>query len=406
MAYGINAPFGLAARFANGQAWNGQLTEALIYPGTLSNGIYSQDPVIKHPVKGIDAYYTADEVTNGVFPFKQPVGVFVSCQYSDANNNEIYAASFAKDTVTYNNDIPVKCLLITSPQVLYDIQSSVPYADTPNFGLTVTDIGLNANLAVGGDFTQPGGGFTYAVTGKPVQLNPTTGNPTTGLSAYYLDALSVTSTSDAVQGGSAGTNLLAPLKIVGFTQSMAPGQVPYVIPTTNPAPNTALPIGAFNNVIVSLNTSVFNGPTSPNVVAGQVRIDMNWNTFSGLTSANRETLAAGAPGILFNLTNATLIIYGKLLAVTGGSDIEVTYDGVADGGIITELADAADVKAAFGAAVGVKTVFTAPAGANAANALVVGSSLTLEPNGVAYAAVTPLPGIVATVIVNYTQTTL
>lgn len=404
MAYGINAPFGLAARFANGQAWNGQLTEALIYPGTLSNGIYSNDPVINHPVKGIDAYYTENEVTASVFPFKQPVGVFVSCQYSDANNNEIYAASFAKDTVTYNPDVPVKCLLITSPQVLYDIQSSVPYGDTPNFGLTVTDIGLNANLAVGGDFTQPGGGFTYAVSGKPVQLNPTTGNIRTGLSAYYLNARSVTSTTDAIEGQSAsGTNLLAPLKIVGFTQSMAPGQVPYVIPAQNPAPNTPLPVGAFNNVIVSLNTSVFNGPTSTTVTAGQARFDMNWTTFSGLAVGNRFTLVTGAPGILLNVTTVTLIIYGQDITVAGGSNLQISYETVT--GIIGTLATSGAVITAFDAAAGVKTVWTGTAGAST-GASIVGEDITFMPVGAAFTSGDSPEGIVATVIINYTQTTL
>lgn len=252
MAYGSNFPFGLVAVFSNDGSEGTQKTAAYKIAAssngavTYNQSIFSGDPVIKNPVltigtlaigQGCIAPFvpTADATVN------PPLGVFQSCKYIDTKGNTVMSPNWIAGTpilpgsqiIAYVND---------DPNQLYSVQVSSSNPAIINALLTNEDIGLNANLAIASP---------QAWTGVPAgmqipNLNPGTGNLSTGISGFYLDGSTIAVTATLV------------FKILGFDTNInnTKNYIYPIDPATGlyaPANNLGVGGGFFLNAIGKFN---------------------------------------------------------------------------------------------------------------------------------------------------------
>lgn len=205
MAYGTNAPFGLQPRYKDGTTWNGQTTPAIIKSG-FATSLFKGDPIVS--------------LADGSIGIATSVirGIFWGCKYKDSNGEFVTAPFWPANTITLDAQ-DVEALIITDPNLYYDIQvsNSQNVADPT---IPAVDINLNADFAVAG------GGANL------VPQNPTSGSTRTGQSAYYLDFNTLATTATLS------------LKIMRITPVI--GNI------------AGIP---FNNVMVTLNNNDLKGGT-------------------------------------------------------------------------------------------------------------------------------------------------
>lgn len=170
------------------------------------------------------------------------VGVFQGCHYRNIDNWPVYSPYLLNNTQTYvvnGQPTPIYCLVVDDPDALFSVKTSFSGAavvsSTVPLGVSQAQIGSNANLGIGGTFTDVVPGIT------PYTSNPANGNARRShLSAEYLDVASI--------NGTAGSTF----KIKQFTPGV----------DNNPAYTAGVGYGtgmqgAFNNVLVSINRSIF-----------------------------------------------------------------------------------------------------------------------------------------------------
>lgn len=144
MAYGTNAPNGLRpVKKLDGSCWTGQTTS---YPVASAYGtsLFKGDPVtvLNDGTLGIATAGSA------------AVGVFWGVQYTNAAGDIVNSPYWAASTAT-KGSVPATAFVIDDPNVVFTIQESngAGAAGTP---LALTDVGLNANFAVGTGSTATG----------------------------------------------------------------------------------------------------------------------------------------------------------------------------------------------------------------------------------------------------------
>ena len=168
----VAAPYGLRpVRRADGLPYAGATSEYLIDSGYASNIYYGQ--VVHIDANGYVALVTgtgADATTND-WPtgsssgMTGAIGVFVGCEYINAEGQVVHNNMFPTGTTSGGDDI--KCKIIDDPNVLFQAQLDGA-ADQ-------TDIGANTFFAAA--------------------QSTSTGNSTTGISTSALDATTVTTTA-------------------------------------------------------------------------------------------------------------------------------------------------------------------------------------------------------------------
>ena len=144
MAYGTNAPNGLRPkRKLDGSAWTGQTNRYPVASG-YGTSLFKGDPVT-----------VLADGTLGIGVAGSPiVGVFWGVIWTDANgvvrNEPVWTAS-----TTTRGSVAAQAFVIDDPNVIFTIQESngAGAAGTP---LALTDVGLNANFAVGTGSTVTG----------------------------------------------------------------------------------------------------------------------------------------------------------------------------------------------------------------------------------------------------------
>lgn len=174
MAYGTNAPNGLRPkRKLDGSAWTGQTNRYPVASG-YGTSLFKGDPVT----------VLADGTLGIATPGSASIGVFWGIQWTDttgiARNESFWTAS----TVT-RGAVAAQAFVIDDPNVIFTIQESngAGAAGTP---IALTDVGLNANFAIGTGNTNTGdsgatiNNTTEAVTAtldlKILGLDPEPGN--------------------------------------------------------------------------------------------------------------------------------------------------------------------------------------------------------------------------------------
>jgi hypothetical protein len=144
MAYGTNAPNGLRpVKKLDGSCWTGQTTS---YPVASAYGtsLFKGDPVT------VLADGTLGIATAG----SAAVGVFWGVQWIDANGTIRNEPYWPASTAT-KGSVPATAFVIDDPNVVFTIQESngAGAAGTP---IALTDVGLNANFAIGTGSTATG----------------------------------------------------------------------------------------------------------------------------------------------------------------------------------------------------------------------------------------------------------
>lgn len=239
MAYGTNGPFGLRPSVhLNGSLWNGATAQYVVDQTiTYSTSIFIGDPVVQTANGTIVSLFS---LTKAGAPPAQAgastlLGVFNGVRYIDANGNPQTGQYWQYGTPTKPNTY-VLADIVDSPDVLYDVQSSI-FTNLPAavpIGVTATQIGNNGNLSLGG------GVFDSVIAPN----NPTNGSIISGQSGVYLDIATI-----------ASGNPTFTVKIVRFTPQAI--NVPYVADNAGAGPGD----GNFNNVLVLLNNHVYKGGT-------------------------------------------------------------------------------------------------------------------------------------------------
>lgn len=197
MAYGTNAPNGLVPKKkVDGSAWTGKLGNYPIASG-YGTGLFKGDPVT----------ILADGTLGIATPGSALVGIFWGVQYVPATGGlPVNGPNWVASTTTLGS-ARATGFVIDDPDVLFTVQETngAGAAGTP---LALTDVGLNANLAIG------------------------TGNATTGISGASLN-----NTTEAVTA-TLDVNILE----------------------LDPEPGNA--VGNFANWIVRINNHRFRGGTT------------------------------------------------------------------------------------------------------------------------------------------------
>lgn len=207
MTYGVNAPNGLQSRYTiSSSTFNGQQNPFSIASG-YATSLFAGDLVT----------FLGDG-TIGICPAGTPaVGVLNNVYFTDALGNYTVQPYWPANQATQGS-LPAVASVIIDPNALFDVQvsTSLDSLTMPAPTVLVTQVGLNANLAIGG------GGNTLPIA------NPTSGSTRTGQSGYYLDATTI------------GSDSTLSVKIVGIS--------PYI--------GNAAGVN-FNNVLVTLNNQAF-----------------------------------------------------------------------------------------------------------------------------------------------------
>lgn len=137
MAYGTNAPNGLRpVRKLDGSCWTGQMTTYPVASG-YGTAIFTGDPVT----------LLADGTLGIGVAGAAIVGVFQGINYVDALGNLRFSPNWVAGTTT-RGGVSAQAMVIDDPNVVFTIQETngAGAAGTP---LATTDVGLNANFAVG-----------------------------------------------------------------------------------------------------------------------------------------------------------------------------------------------------------------------------------------------------------------
>jgi hypothetical protein len=144
MAYGTNAPNGLRpVKKLDGSAWTGQTTSYPVASG-YGTSLFKGDPV---------TVLTDGTLGIGVAG-SSVVGVFFGIQYTDAAGNIVNSPNWVASSTT-RGSVTATAFVVDDPNVVFTIQESngSGAAGTP---LALTDVGLNANFAVGTGSTATG----------------------------------------------------------------------------------------------------------------------------------------------------------------------------------------------------------------------------------------------------------
>jgi hypothetical protein len=144
MAYGTNAPNGLRpVKKLDGSAWTGQTTSYPVASG-FATSLFKGDPVAVLADGTLGIGVAGSAIT----------GVFFGIQYTDAAGNIVNSPNWVASSTT-RGGAPATAFVIDDPNVVFSIQESDGSggAGTP---LAATDVGLNANFAVGTGSTATG----------------------------------------------------------------------------------------------------------------------------------------------------------------------------------------------------------------------------------------------------------
>jgi len=144
MAYGTNAPNGLRpVKKLDGSAWTGQTTSYPVASG-YGTSLFKGDPVTVLPDGTLGIGVAGSSV----------VGVFFGIQYTDAAGNIVNSPNWVASSTT-RGSVTATAFVVDDPNVVFTIQESngSGAAGTP---LALTDVGLNANFAVGTGSTATG----------------------------------------------------------------------------------------------------------------------------------------------------------------------------------------------------------------------------------------------------------
>lgn len=208
MSYGTNAPWGLRPRaLLTGATFNNQTNQYQIASG-YATSLFTGDPVqwANTGTVVVGTGGTAGAQTTSL-------GVFAGCEYT-LNGVVVFSPYWPSGTVP-DNGANATAFIIDDPNVLFDIQvASTAGAGAPT--IAQTNIGLNANYAVGG------------------AGNPAAGSTITGQSAYFLSFETLTP----------GTSATLNLKLVQLT----------------PVPGNNSGV-SYNNALVLINNHFYKGGT-------------------------------------------------------------------------------------------------------------------------------------------------
>lgn len=217
MAYGVDAPFGLRPSVMNtGAPWNGQTNTYLITSG-YNTSLFIGDPVAPQADGSIGRGVTSTGI----------IGVFMGCQYVDANGNYQFSPYWPANTVTQNT-IPATAFVVDDPSVLFDIQVTTSNAGTHVASVSQADLNANASFVFG-----------------------TAGSTVSGQSGASLDAATI-----AVGGGS-GTLSLKILRVTPAFTNQA-GTLTSAAAYTGGQNILGL---LYNNVLVQINNDNLKGGT-------------------------------------------------------------------------------------------------------------------------------------------------
>jgi hypothetical protein len=307
MAYGINAPFGLQPRqSSNGSTWNGQLSEYLINPA-YTTAIFNGDPV---------ALLNNGTIGRGV-PGAPIAGVFFGCKYILGGPGQGIPtfSPYWPGNQTIQANTSVTALVLDDRNVLYDVQASNSNPTTTTaaalpLGVPLGQLNQNANFAIGG----------VAFTDAIVPQNPAAGSTISGTSGFYLDCSTISN--------AATSNL----KIIRLTPR--PGNVFYTaidgVGITPIVTNT--PVGAFNNVIVSINNNVYNGGTG--TPGGTLIVQNGTLTAAQIIAAFAvplELVAAPVAGLAIMVNSFTMTMsVAPTAPFTGGGITGLQYGNTAN----------------------------------------------------------------------------
>lgn len=256
MAYGANAPWGLKPIYELiSTTGTGQTNTYLIASG-YGTSLFEGDRVAR-----------LSDGTIGIAPAGvQALGVLAQVSYVDPIGNPIKQPYWPAGATT-QAALPAIAYVYDDPFLLFDVQvSTSANVLSPLPSLITANLGLNANLAIGGGSA----GFSPP--------NPTSGNTFTGLSGYYLDLSTVSQDSTL------------DVKIIRFTPAFSSqfGQNQSGLP--------------FNNVVVQLNNDTYKGTG--------VGIANDFNKFTPVTTTytallSDETIEANPTGGAFTINIPT-----------------------------------------------------------------------------------------------------
>ena len=202
-----NSPFGLRWIGQNGGGpTNSAMTErrnGILY--TNSGAIYTGD-LIRQSANGYLYQWTATTAAYLMY------GVFAGCRYSSASQQTVVPQKYWPGADALSGSVLAQYIpAALAPSSLFVIQTDAT-------GITVADIGMNADLAVG------------------------SGSTITGFSGSYLDVSTLT------------TATTAPLRIVDLWANYSMGNSPEGAGSSSTlAPGTQA--GAYNWAVVALNTT-------------------------------------------------------------------------------------------------------------------------------------------------------
>jgi hypothetical protein len=211
-------------------------------------------------------------------PGEPGVGVFQGCYYKDVLGNPIYSPYLLNNTLTFvanGNSTSIFCLVMDDPNALFNVQASFSgnvVSSTVPLGITQAQIGLNADLGIGGTFTDAVNGIVTLPTGQTYLQNPANGNARAShVSAEYLDISTISG------------NQTSQFKIKQFTPGVQNGTHAYTT-TTGVGYGNGLQ-GAFNNVLVTLNNSVYKSGISQNYTYTTTVTNITKAQFIAMTNA-------------------------------------------------------------------------------------------------------------------------
>ena len=249
MSNGINSPYGL--RVVQSQIGNGgtqKLGKYNIYASangqnTYAGNIFQGDLVRMSPaldtlantfnagtIGTIVAGYTPSPGTAAAIITGFPVGIFVGCQFYDANTKVLVNSDYWPSGRQVMAGTAITAFVNDDPEVVFKVQISTSTNNSTIVGLNnfspyiYQNIfrGQNASLQVGGV------AFTTPVAPNIPANNPATGNTSTGKSAYYLDGSTIAIDAKSGDGGVNKEIKILGLASQNLTASSSSGLTPGV----------------------------------------------------------------------------------------------------------------------------------------------------------------------------------
>lgn len=355
MTYGINAPQGLARVGTKMSAADNEMLHYYKFDPETPYSMRDGDPL---KIDGANLVSRWNNIKAGTFATitdlavdaAQVVGVMRGVEYYSASTGQFKTEkNWIAGTPVKSGTTP-RVLVDASPDTIYSIQTSISNAQTsywsgsrigspsgsaneiltnPYLGVQSSDVGLYADIAIGGDtfYNESAGMYRYAnnylapgVASGRVGDNPTDDTLLgTSPSGYYLDYSTVLHATN----NQAVPNQTGCVRIEGIDTRL---NNKFCVDSSETEVDggeflTIVPNGSFNNVLVSLANTT---SASPENVLPVFTASGKMGTF-GLSQLQGRPMGVASPGkvlplpLIGPIDNGSLMIHSYSLEYEGGS---------------------------------------------------------------------------------------